>query len=114
MLIVQKTGAIGVLRSMGTNSKQIIQIFIIQGVTLALMGIIIGNLLAFLLSWLQNEYNIITLPEQIYYLSSVPISINVEIYIFISIIGVLLSLFASLIPSYIASKIQPITAIKFN
>jgi lipoprotein-releasing system permease protein len=114
MLIIQKTGAIGVLRSMGANSKQIIQIFVFQGVTLAIAGIVIGNLLAVSLSWLQNEFQIISLPEQIYYLSSVPISMNIETYLLVSISGFLLSLFASLIPSYIASRIQPITAIKFN
>ena len=114
MLIIQKTGAIGILRSMGASGKQIIQIFIFQGITLAIVGILIGNLLALLLSWLQNEFKIIELPEQIYYLSNVPISINIETYFIVSILGLILSLFASLIPSYIASRIRPITAIKFN
>jgi lipoprotein-releasing system permease protein len=114
MLIVQKTSAIGVLRSMGVNSKQILQIFLLQGVSLALIGIAIGNFLAFSLSYIQNEFKVIKLPEEIYYLSSVPININLEIYIMISIIGLLISFLTSLIPSYIASRIQPLTAIKFN
>ncbi|MCW8849984.1 MAG: ABC transporter permease [Melioribacteraceae bacterium] len=114
MLIIQKTGAIGVLKTMGASRKQIIQIFVFQGITLAIIGILIGNFLAIGLSWLQNEYNIISLPEQIYYLSSVPISIKPEIYFLISAVGFILSFLSSLIPSYIASRIQPITAIKFN
>ncbi len=114
MLIIQKTSAIGVLRSMGATGKQIILIFIYQGLALAIFGILIGNFLAFILSWLQNTYKIITLPEHIYYLSSVPISINVETYFLISSIGLLLAFLAALIPSYIASKIQPISAIKFD
>lgn len=114
MLIIQKTGAIGILRSMGANSKQIIQLFIFQGLSLAILGIVIGNGLALFLSYLQNEFKIITLPEQIYYLSSVPISINLEIYLIISAIGFLIAFLTSLIPSYIASRIKPITAIKFN
>ena len=114
MLIVQKTSAIGVLRSMGVNSRQILQIFLLQGVSLALIGIAIGNILAFSLSYIQNEFKVIRLPEEIYYLSSVPININLEIYILISILGLLISFLTSLIPSYIASRIQPLTAIKFN
>jgi lipoprotein-releasing system permease protein len=114
MLIIQKTNAIGILRSMGANRKQIMQIFIFQGLALSLTGIFIGNTLAFLLSWLQNQYKIISLPEQIYYLSSVPISINFEVYILISLLGIILAFVVSLIPSYIASRIEPITAIKFN
>lgn len=114
MLIIQKTSAIGILKTMGATRKQIIQIFVLQGLSLAILGILIGNILAFLLSWLQNTYGIISLPEHIYYLSRVPISIKFEIYAAISVIGILLSFISALIPSYIASKIQPITAIKFN
>lgn len=114
MLIIQKTGAIGVLRSMGANSSQVIRLFMYQGLSLAIIGIILGNSLAFILSLLQNEFKIISLPEQIYYLSSVPISINIEIYLFVSLVGLFISLLTSLIPSYIASRIKPITAIKFN
>ncbi len=114
MIIIQKTEAIGVLKSLGATGKQIVQIFIIQGVALALTGIIIGNLLAFILSELQNKFEIISLPEQIYYLSSVPISINAETYFLISGVGIILAIIASFIPSYVASRIQPITAIKFD
>ena len=114
MLIIQKTSAIGILKTMGANNKQIIQIFVIQGISLAVIGIFIGNILAFSLSWLQNEYGIISLPAQIYYLSSVPITIKFEIYATISVLGMILSFVSALIPSYIASRIQPITAIKFN
>ena len=114
MLIIQKTGAIGVLKTIGASRKQIVQIFVYQGISLAIIGILIGNFLALAISWLQNEYNIISLPEQIYYLSSVPILIKPEIYFLISSVGLLLSLISAVIPSYIASRIQPITAIKFN
>lgn len=114
MLIVQKTSAIGILRSIGANSKQIILIFVFQALALALIGIFIGNFLAITLSWLQNTYKIISLPEQIYYLSSVPVMVNMQIYFIVSVLAFTLSLLASLIPSIIASKIQPITAIKFN
>ena len=114
MLIVQKTSAIGILRSIGANSKQIILIFIFQALALAIIGIAIGNFLAVTLSWIQNTYKIISLPAQIYYLSSVPISVNIDTYFLVSILAFILSLLASLIPSIIASRIQPITAIKFN
>ena len=112
MLIIQKTEAIGVLKSMGANRKQIIQIFVFQGLFLAGVGIILGNFLAFILSWIQNTYKIISLPSQIYYLSSVPIFIDVKVYILISLLGIILAFLASLIPSFIASRIQPIKAIK--
>jgi lipoprotein-releasing system permease protein len=114
MLVIQKTEAIGVLKSMGTSKLQIVQIFVLQGLYLAAIGIALGNIIAFTLSWLQNTYKIIPLPEQIYFLSSVPISINLDTYIIVSLLALLLCFLASLIPSYIASRIRPIAAIKFN
>ncbi|MCB0747136.1 MAG: ABC transporter permease [Ignavibacteriae bacterium] len=114
MLIIQKTEAIGVLKSLGATGKQIVLIFVFQGLFLAGVGILLGNMFAFILSWLQNTYKIISLPEQIYYLSAVPIFIDLRMYLLISAVGLALAFFAALIPSYIASRIQPITAIKFN
>ncbi|MCP5061810.1 MAG: FtsX-like permease family protein, partial [Ignavibacteriae bacterium] len=114
MLIIQKTEAIGILKSMGASKFQIVQIFVFQGLYLSVIGIVAGNIFAFTLSWLQNTYKIISLPEQIYFLSSVPISINIETYILVSGLALLLCFLAALIPSYIAARIQPITAIKFN
>ncbi|MCB0744184.1 MAG: ABC transporter permease, partial [Ignavibacteriae bacterium] len=114
MLIIQKTEAIGVLKSLGATGKQIVLIFVFQGLFLAGVGILLGNMFAFILSWLQNTYKIISLPEQIYYLSAVPIFIDLRMYVLISAVGLALAFFAALIPSYIASRIQPITAIKFN
>ncbi len=114
MLVIQKTEAIGILKSMGASKLQIIQIFVLQGLYLAAIGIVLGNIIAFILSWLQSTYKIIPLPEQIYFLSSVPISINFKVYIVVSLLAFLLCFLASLIPSYIASKTRPIAAIKFN
>ncbi len=114
MLVIQKTEAIGILKSMGAGNFQIVQIFVLQGLYLAIIGIALGNILSFALSWLQNTYKIIPLPEQIYFLSSVPIDIDIKIYLIVSLLALILCFLTSLIPSYIASKIQPIAAIKFN
>ncbi len=114
MLIIQKTESIGILKTLGASNSQIIKIFVLQGLYLALIGITLGNLISYILSLLQKTYKIIPLPEQIYFLSSVPVSIDFKIYIVISLLALILCLITSLLPSYIASKIQPITAIKFN
>ena len=114
MLVIQKTEAIGILKSMGASNFQIVQIFVFQGLYLASIGIVLGNILSFVLSWLQNTYKVIPLPEQIYFLSSVPVYIDMKIYFTVSLLALLLCFLTSLIPSYIASRIKPIAAIKFN
>ncbi len=114
MFILEKTQEIGILKALGMKRRDIIRIFIYNGIYIAGLGILIGNITAFILSLLQQKYSIISLPDSVYFLSTVPISFNVFNYASVSAIALLLSLAASVIPSYIASKIKPISAIRFE
>lgn len=114
MIVLEKTSSIGILKSLGASRKQIVAIFVYQGIFLALTGIVAGNLLAFILAVLQKEYNLISLPSSVYFVSTVPIQISPEVFFGISIITFLLSLLISVIPSYIASRIQPVSSIRFR
>lgn len=114
MIVLERTSSIGVLKAIGFTKKKILQIFFVQGVFLGLLGITIGCLLALILSFLQMKFNLITLPGSIYFISTVPISINIANYLLVAGIGLMLSLLASLIPSYIASRLNIITSIRFT
>ncbi|MBN1215702.1 MAG: ABC transporter permease, partial [Candidatus Lokiarchaeota archaeon] len=114
MIVLERTKAVGILKSLGAVKKQIVRIFIYQGVYLSIIGILLGNLIAYLLSILQLNFNLISLPEDIYFISKVPIIIDWQNYVFISGITFILCFISSLLPSYIASKINPITAIRFD
>jgi len=114
MNILERTSQIGILKSIGASGKQIQKIFLIQGIYLGIIGITLGMLFAFLLSELQLQFNIISLPESVYFLNSAPIEVNWVNYIVVSVIALLLTVLSSLIPSVIASKIEPIKAIKFD
>jgi lipoprotein-releasing system permease protein len=114
MTVLEKTSAIGLLKSLGATKKQIIKIFIYQGIFLAAAGIIIGNLLAYLLLFLQLEFNIISLPSSVYFVSTVPIEISLLIFAGVSAVTFILALGAALIPSYIASKVLPISSLRFQ
>ena len=78
------------------------------------MGIILGNLLAFLLSILQIKFNIISLPGTVYFVTSVPLVIEPIHYLVVSSATLVLAFFSSLIPSYIAANIKTVNAIKFQ
>jgi len=114
MIVLERTSSIGVLKAIGFTKKKILQIFFVQGVFLGLLGITIGCILALVLSYLQLQFNLITLPSSIYFISTVPISIDIKNYLIVAGIGLVLSLLASLIPSYVASRMNIITSIRFN
>jgi lipoprotein-releasing system permease protein len=114
MMVLEKTNAIGILKSLGAAGKQITLIFLFQGIVLALAGIFLGNLIGFLLMEIQLKYNIITLPSSVYFMSTVPIYLSVTIFGAVSILTLLLCIIASVIPSYVASRIKPVSTIRFN
>lgn len=114
MLVLEKTNAIGILKSLGAKRAEIIKIFLYQGVYLSFLGIILGNLIAWILMTLQLSFNIIKVPASVYFVTKVPIILSWDIFLLISFITFVLSLFAAIIPSYFASKINPITALRFE
>ncbi|NCS88049.1 MAG: hypothetical protein AUK34_11820 [Ignavibacteria bacterium CG2_30_36_16] len=114
MIILEKTKAIGTLKSLGATKKQIIGIFVYQGAFLATLGIFIGNIIALVLTYLQLEFNLISIPSSVYFMSAIPILLKPEVFGIVSIITFVLSIVVSIIPSYIASKIDPVTALRFS
>ncbi|HOI29793.1 MAG TPA: ABC transporter permease [Melioribacteraceae bacterium] len=114
MIVLERTNTIGVLRSLGMSRKRIISLFLYHGFYLTIIGTIAGNLLAYILSILQDRFDIISLPDKIYFVSRVPIAINPDNYLFVSAITIVIALIASIIPAFVASKIKPISAIRFD
>lgn len=113
MIVLEKTETIGVLKSMGSTNKDIIKIFFYQGLFISLSGIIAGNILGYGLCLLELKYNFFKLPD-IYYMSHVPILINWNTGILITVLTLILSLIVTIIPSYLASKLNPVTSLRFK
>jgi lipoprotein-releasing system permease protein len=114
MMVLEKTSAIGILKSLGASRSQVTGIFLFQGIVLAIAGIILGNIVGYLIMEIQLRYNIITLPSSVYFMSTVPIYISAAIFGGVSLLTLLLCIMASIIPSYIASRIKAVSTIRFN
>jgi lipoprotein-releasing system permease protein len=114
MVVLEKTNSIGVLKSLGAKSNQIVSIFIIQGIILALSGILLGIILATILMEVQLKYDIITLPSSVYFMSKVPIQMAPGIFLLVAAVTLALCIAASVIPSFIASRIRPIDSLRFS
>ena len=114
MVVLEKTNSIGILKSLGAKRRQIIGIFIIQGISLAITGIILGTALATFLMELQLRLDIIKIPSSVYFMNKVPIQMDPGIYILVTAVTFILCILASVIPSFIASKIRPIESLRFS
>lgn len=114
ILVLEKTNAIGILKSLGANRKQVLKIFLIQGIFIGFIGIISGNLLAILLMQIQIQFDVITVPASVYFVTKVPFDLSPFIFILVSVIALGLSIGASIIPSFIAAKVNPIKSLRFD
>lgn len=114
ILILEKMRQIGILRSLGMTKRQIVTLFIFTGVRLAMVGLVIGAIISFVLSIIQKEFGIIRLNGEIYFLDVLPIEINPIHYLVILIVTFLLAMSATIIPSIIASRVKIVNALRFK
>jgi len=114
VLIVEKISMIGILKSFGAQNKLIRNVFIRLGAGLLIKGIVIGNLLAFLIIGLQSKFGFIKLPQDKYYLSEVPLGFEWKEFIIINIITIVIAVLILFFTSLFVARITPVKAIKFE
>ena len=114
ILIIERTNSIGLLKTLGATNGQIRAIFINYTLMIMFPGLLVGNILGIGLLLVQRWYGIIKLNPENYYVSVVPVDLNI-IYISGVSVGILVVSGVSLIlPSYLISKISPIKSIKMR
>ncbi|MBW7867288.1 MAG: FtsX-like permease family protein [Brumimicrobium sp.] len=114
VLIITKTQLIGLLKAIGTNNWDVRKLFLYQAMFIVLRGIIIGNVIGIGLAILQQQFSIIPLNPEVYYLDTVPIEINYWEILLLNLGTFVLCIAALVIPSYVVTKISPIKALKFD
>lgn len=114
ILILERTNMIGILKALGMPNWNVRKIFMYNAVYLVVKGLIWGNVIGLGLCFLQMHFGFLTLPQESYYVSVVPVKLNFY-NIFLLNIGTLLICAAMMIiPSYVITKITPIKAIRFD
>jgi lipoprotein-releasing system permease protein len=114
ILVMERTQMIGMLKALGAGNGLVRSVFIYQGMSLILKGLVFGNLLGLGLCYIQHVFKIIKLNPHDYYMSFVPISwhwgiVGLLNLLMFSIVTVVLMLLTMVI-----SRINPIRAIKFD
>lgn len=114
ILILGRTNMIGILKTLGAKDWSIRKIFIFQTLFLVGKGMIIGNIVGLTFCFIQQQFGIIGLDPENYYVDTVPISLSFMNWLFINL-GVLLSSALMLVgPTYIITKISPADTIRFE
>lgn len=114
MTVMEKTKDIAILKSMGATRNSIMKIFVIEGLIVGFSGTVLGIIGGLGLSSLLKKYQFIKLPSDVYYISTLPVRIEVMDVFLISLAAVLVSFLATLYPSWQASKLEPAPALRYE
>lgn len=114
ILILERTNMIGILKAMGIQDMPLRKIFLYLASGIAIRGLVWGNIAGLSIALLQKQFGIFKLDPANYFLDTVPILIN-PLHILLLNLGAILAIFIMMIgPSYLAAKIAPVKAIKFD
>jgi len=107
MLVSEKKMDIAIMRALGVSPQSILKIFFFCGLILSLLGVLIGLILGSSLCLILSHYPIIKLPSEVYPVEYMPVKLEIVDLFIISLVAVLISIFACLYPAKKASEIVP-------
>ena len=122
MMVMEKTGAIAILKAMGASNRGIYRIFMIQGLVIGLVGMVIGTIAGLLLAWnlpaiatvIEGWLGIQFFPPEVYVIDKLPVEIRPFDVIAIVVTSVCVSFLATLYPAWNASRLDPVVALRYE
>ncbi len=122
MVVMEKTKDIAILKSMGAPSQGILKIFVIEGGVIGVVGTLLGTLLGLaaafnletITGFVENLFGFKILASDVYYIDKLPSQVNLLDVSLIVITAILISLLATLYPSWRASKLDPAEALRYE
>lgn len=114
IMIMERIPMIGLLKAVGMRNKKIRLVFMTNGFLIISKGLLYGNIIGLLLAFTQKKFELIPLDPENYYVSSVPILIDITNILFINILTFIIVGLTLLIPTLFIKKINPIMALKYK
>jgi lipoprotein-releasing system permease protein len=122
MVVMEKNKDIAILKSMGASAKGILKIFMIEGLVIGVVGTGLGTLLGLLAAlnlekitgFIETLFGFKILASDVYYIDKLPSQVNAPDVILIVVTTILISLLATLYPSWRASKLDPAEALRYE
>ena len=114
MMVLDKTSDIAILMAMGCTSRQIMRIFMLQGILIGVAGTLLGALLGVAGSWLMDHYRVIQLPLDVYFIPYLPFRVRPVDLATITLTALAISFVSTLYPALRASRINPSEALRYE
>jgi lipoprotein-releasing system permease protein len=112
MMVMEKNQDIAILKTLGAMDKNILRIFIYNGLLVGFIGTILGVSGGVSLCFLLSRYKFIKIPSEVYYTDTLPILLHTSDVAIISISAILICFFATIYPARQAAKVNPSEALR--
>jgi lipoprotein-releasing system permease protein len=114
MVVMEKLRDIAILRAMGASAKSIMAVFMLQGSLVGLVGTAAGLLSGLGICQLLAKYKFIDLPAGVYYISKLPVLVEIRDVGFVALAALAICFLATIYPAWYASKLNPVEAIRYE
>jgi lipoprotein-releasing system permease protein len=114
MMVMEKTRDIAILKTMGATNRHIRRIFVFKGLVIGCLGTAIGGGLGFILCSILKRYPFIKLPGDVYFLTTLPVSLQLTDVLVIGLSTVGICFLATIYPATSASTLDPVDGIRYG
>lgn len=114
IIILNGIPTIGILRALGAGKPMVRNVFVQVAMRLVGLGLIIGNVFAILLLWLQQKYALMPLDPEMYYLSAVPVEFFWPGIAAIDLGVIIAAWLVLILPARMASSVSPSRTMRYE
>lgn len=114
IMILERTNMIGILKALGSTNWNVRKIFLYNAAYLIGFGLLLGNILGIGLGLIQAETHFFKLDQASYYMSFVPVQLEIQDILLLNAGTLIISILVLLIPSLLVTRISPLKAISFK
>ena len=114
LLVMEKSRDIAILKTMGTSSGRVMQIFMLQGLIIGVVGTTVGGVGGLALCWVLDRYKLIRIPMDVYQIAHVPFVVLPLDFVVVIVSAIAISFLATIYPSRQASRLDPVEALRFE
>ena len=122
MLVTDKQADIAILRTLGLTPRGVMQVFMVQGALIGIIGTVLGVVggilltinLERILGVIESAFNVTLLPSDVYYITGLPYDLQARDVVVITLVALTMSFLATLYPAWRAARTDPAEALRYE